>query len=329
MEEIENYPEEENENYEVYKVEEILNHRSRKGKMYYQIKWEGYDQSQNTWEPEENLVDCPELLEDYKNRMKEKMKAKRLMRTRKSDLSNDSKEIESDQPMKETKEISTKEEDKSQTKKETKNNKKEKKCKNQNEKAVKEATMMTRKDSTKAIEENEPLNEEESDSVYDEYESSLREKIDEKEKSDKEAVQKSEKMLKCTMNLKAPNQSFFITKLELSKVPKFVRDSVLHILKTDECEKSKDLQVVISITEQDNTNKIYSQENDFNSQISNDVKQIKEIVGVQKSPEGEILYNVIFEGDDNKVYTLQSTETRKLAPIKFTQFLESKINFDN
>ncbi|KHJ98977.1 hypothetical protein OESDEN_01034 [Oesophagostomum dentatum] len=33
-----------------------------------QVKWVGYDENDNTWEPEENLVDCTELLTKYKEK---------------------------------------------------------------------------------------------------------------------------------------------------------------------------------------------------------------------------------------------------------------------
>lgn len=33
-------------------------------KRYYLVKWEGYDESENTWEPEENILD-PKLIETF------------------------------------------------------------------------------------------------------------------------------------------------------------------------------------------------------------------------------------------------------------------------
>jgi len=50
-----------------YAVERILSHRTKKSgrrtKHEYLIKWEGYDDTHNSWEPEENLT--PDLLTDY------------------------------------------------------------------------------------------------------------------------------------------------------------------------------------------------------------------------------------------------------------------------
>ena len=34
-------------------------------KRQYLVKWLGYDESNNTWEPEENLANSPELVEEY------------------------------------------------------------------------------------------------------------------------------------------------------------------------------------------------------------------------------------------------------------------------
>lgn len=44
-------------NDDVYDVEEIVKKRTRKGKIEYLIKWEGYDASFNTWEPANNIID--------------------------------------------------------------------------------------------------------------------------------------------------------------------------------------------------------------------------------------------------------------------------------
>jgi len=32
----------------------------------YLVKWKGYPHSENTWEPRENLVDCPDVLQAFR-----------------------------------------------------------------------------------------------------------------------------------------------------------------------------------------------------------------------------------------------------------------------
>ncbi|KAL3271446.1 hypothetical protein HHI36_021932 [Cryptolaemus montrouzieri] len=63
---------------EEYIVEKILDSRiNPKGIKEYYLKWIGYDDKDNTWEPEENL-DCPELIQAFeasrglKNKEREK-----------------------------------------------------------------------------------------------------------------------------------------------------------------------------------------------------------------------------------------------------------------
>ena len=53
-----------------YEVEAILTHQRYRGKYQYLVKWKGYDSSENTWEPEQNLTNMEELLNDYKRRRK-------------------------------------------------------------------------------------------------------------------------------------------------------------------------------------------------------------------------------------------------------------------
>ena len=38
-----------------FEVEKVVDSRMRKGVRQYQVKWKGYDESENTWEPAEHL----------------------------------------------------------------------------------------------------------------------------------------------------------------------------------------------------------------------------------------------------------------------------------
>jgi hypothetical protein len=51
-----------------YPVENILAYRKNKNIDEYLIKWEGYDESYNSWEPKKNLK--PELLKEFEEKMK-------------------------------------------------------------------------------------------------------------------------------------------------------------------------------------------------------------------------------------------------------------------
>ena len=53
---------------ENYEVEDIVNHRHKKGKVEYLIRWKGYTEKDDTWEPEENL-DCPDKITAYNKKV--------------------------------------------------------------------------------------------------------------------------------------------------------------------------------------------------------------------------------------------------------------------
>ena len=55
---------------EEYEVEEIRGHRMHRSKLQFLIKWKGYSEAENTWEPLSNLKHAQSLLESYKKRKK-------------------------------------------------------------------------------------------------------------------------------------------------------------------------------------------------------------------------------------------------------------------
>ena len=55
---------------EEYEVERILDKKIISETAHYLIKWKGYDISESTWEPKQNLKNCTRTLQHFEGKMK-------------------------------------------------------------------------------------------------------------------------------------------------------------------------------------------------------------------------------------------------------------------
>ncbi|KAK4876830.1 hypothetical protein RN001_009336 [Aquatica leii] len=83
----------EEENDTQYEVEEVIDEKMVKGVRHYLIRWKGYDQDGDTWEPESTL-DCPELIKKFKEQ-KSNDENESPKKGRKSKVVDDDSETES------------------------------------------------------------------------------------------------------------------------------------------------------------------------------------------------------------------------------------------
>uniref|UniRef100_A0A6I8PNA9 Chromo domain-containing protein n=3 Tax=Xenopus tropicalis TaxID=8364 RepID=A0A6I8PNA9_XENTR len=75
-------------------VEQIVDKRkNKKGKIEYLVHWKGYDSGDDTWEPEQHLVNCEEYIHEFNRRHSEKPKDNITIRSTRTSPNNARKQI--------------------------------------------------------------------------------------------------------------------------------------------------------------------------------------------------------------------------------------------
>lgn len=104
---------------ETYEVESIIGSRMKRNKVQYLVKWVGYSDSENTWEPLENLENAQALIDKYNEKVLgssvRKVTGKKSDQTKKTKHSKNKKLVETKKVEKNEKIEDEEEEEDSQT----------------------------------------------------------------------------------------------------------------------------------------------------------------------------------------------------------------------
>eukprot|EP00741_Cyanophora_paradoxa_P001311 tig00000478_g1267.t1 len=65
----------------IYEIERIVDVKKVKGRKKYLVKWEGYPEEENTWEPESNLKSCQFWIDQFERERKEEKAAEKAEKT--------------------------------------------------------------------------------------------------------------------------------------------------------------------------------------------------------------------------------------------------------
>ncbi|KAM9992125.1 hypothetical protein ACTFIZ_012793 [Dictyostelium cf. discoideum] len=67
---------------DVFEVEKILDKRFQRGRIQYNVRWKGFSADYDTWEDEDNVLGCTELVKEFESsREQEKKKSKKRKNT--------------------------------------------------------------------------------------------------------------------------------------------------------------------------------------------------------------------------------------------------------